>query len=53
MTNNAIEEEILSDDTMKSPHKKRKNLSPRKKDRLDEGMKIWTCFYRLSISLFY
>ena len=49
MTNNAIEEEILSDDTMKSPHKKRKNLSPRKKDRLDEGMKIWTCFYRLNI----
>lgn len=44
-----IEKEILSDDVMKSPHRKRRNLSQRKKDRLNEGMKIWTAFYRLNI----
>ena len=48
MTSNK-EEKIISDEVMKSPHKKRKNLSNRKKDRLNEGMKIWTSFYRLNI----
>ena len=46
---NNSKEEILSDDIIKSPHKKRENLSARKKDRLNEGMKLWTCFYRLNI----
>lgn len=46
---NKTEEKILSDEVMKSPHKKRQNLSQRKRDRLNEGMKIWTCFYRLNI----
>jgi hypothetical protein len=50
---NVEKEEILSDDVMKSPHRKRRNLSQRKKDRLNEGMKIWTAFYRLIFSLFY
>lgn len=49
---NIEEEKILSDETMKSPHKKRRNLSQRKKDRLNEGMKIWTAFYRLNIHRF-
>ena len=50
MTSNKEEEEkIISDEVVKSPHKKRKNLSSRKKDRLNEGMKIWTSFYRLNI----
>lgn len=48
MTSNK-EEKIISDEIMKSPHKKRKNLSNRKRDRLNEGMKIWTSFYRLNI----
>lgn len=50
MMNNKNEE--ISDDIIKSPHKKRKNLSPRKKDRLEEGMKIWTSFYRLNMHRF-
>ena len=49
MTSNKEEEKIISDEVVKSPHKKRKNLSSRKKDRLNEGMKIWTSFYRLNI----
>ena len=51
MTSNK-EEKIISDEIMKSPHKKRKNLSNRKRDRLNEGMKIWTSFYRLNIHRF-
>mgnify|MGYP003287796587 FL=1 len=50
--NNQEVEEILSDEVIKSYHKKRKNLSARKKDRFQEGMKIWTCFYRLNIHRF-
>lgn len=49
---NNSKEEILSDDIIKSPHKKRKNLSARKKDRLNEGMKLWTSFYRLNMHRF-
>ena len=49
---NKTEEKILSDEVMKSPHKKRQNLKKKKKDRLNEGMKIWTCFYRLNIHRF-
>ena len=52
MTSNKEEEKIISDEDVKSPHKKRKNLSSRKKDRLNEGMKIWTSFYRLNIHRF-
>lgn len=40
------EGEVISDDYMTSPHRKRKNLSMRKKDNLQEGTKIWTSFYR-------
>ena len=44
------QEEILSDDIIRSPHKKRKNLSARKRDRHNEGVKIWTSFYRLNLA---
>ena len=37
---NVEKEKILSDDVMKSPHRKRRNLSQRKKDRLNEGEQI-------------
>ena len=43
------EEEVLSDELLKSPHRKRDNLSKRKRDNLEEGIKIWTSFYRLNI----
>ena len=51
MTNNK-EEKILSDNVIRSPHKQRENLSPRKKDRLNEGMKIWTSFFRCNMHRF-
>lgn len=43
------EGEVISDDYMTSPHRKRKNLSMRKKDNLQEGTKIWTSFYRMNM----
>lgn len=46
------EEEVLSDEWMKSPHKKRSNLSQRKRDNLNEGVKMWTSFYRLNMHRF-
>lgn len=46
------QEEILSDDIIRSPHKKRKNLSARKRDRHNEGVKIWTSFFRLNLHRF-
>ena len=46
------QEEILSDDIIRSPHKKRKNLSARKKDRHNEGVKLWTSFYRCNLHRF-
>lgn len=44
--------EIISDDVIKSPHKKRENLSQRKRDRFEEGIKIWTSFFRLNLHRF-
>ena len=32
--------------------KKRDKLSPNKRERLDEGVKIWTAFYRLNVHRF-
>ena len=32
--------------------RKRDNLSPNKRERLDEGIKIWTSFYRQNIHRF-
>ena len=46
------QEEILSDDIIRSPHKKRKNLSARKRDRHNEGVKLWTSFYRANLHRF-
>lgn len=46
------QEEILSDDIIRSPHKKRKNLSARKRDRHNEGVKLWTSFYRCNLHRF-
>lgn len=51
-TSQSCEEKILSDDVMRSPHKERKNLSQRKKDRFEEGIKLWTAFYRLNMHRF-
>lgn len=52
MSDVAVEEKILSDDIIKSPHKKRKDLSARKGDRYTEGVKIWTSFWRLILVSF-
>ena len=41
--------DYVSDEVIKSPHRKRENLSARKKDRFEEGMKIWTSFYRANL----
>ncbi|MBQ2408116.1 MAG: hypothetical protein II309_01670 [Bacilli bacterium] len=45
-------EEIITDEVIRSPHKKRENLPQRKKDRFEEGIKIWTSFYRLNLHRF-
>lgn len=44
--------DYISDEVIKSPHRKRENLSARKKDRFEEGMKIWTSFYRANLHRF-
>lgn len=44
--------DYVSDEVIKSPHRKRENLSARKKDRFEEGMKIWTSFFRLNLHRF-
>ena len=49
---NNQQEEILSDDIIRSPHKKRKNLSSRKRDRHSEGVKIWCSFFRANLHRF-
>ena len=41
--------DYISDEVIKSSHRKRENLSARKKDRFEEGMKIWTSFYRANL----
>ncbi len=45
-------EEIITDEVIRSPHKKRENLPQRKKDRFEEGIKLWTGFYRLNLHRF-
>ena len=44
--------DYISDEVIKSPHRKRENLSARKKDRFEEGMKLWTSFFRLNLHRF-
>ena len=44
--------DYVSDEVIKSPHRKRENLSARKKDRFEEGMKLWTGFYRANLHRF-
>ena len=44
--------DYISDEVIKSPHRKRENLSARKKDRFEEGMKLWTSFYRANLQRF-
>lgn len=44
--------DYVSDEIIKSPHRKRENLSARKKDRFEEGMKLWTSFYRANLHRF-
>ena len=44
--------DYISDEIIKSPHRKRENLSARKKDRFEEGMKLWTSFYRANLHRF-
>ena len=44
--------DYISDEVIKSPHRKRENLSARKKDRFEEGMKLWTSFYRANLHRF-
>ena len=46
------DDEILSDSVIRSPHKKRKNLSMRKKDNLNEGVKIWCTYFRKNLHRF-
>lgn len=46
------DEEILSDDVIRSPHRKRKNLKQRKKDNFEYGVKLWTGFYRRNMHRF-